>query len=119
MQYSSVSLKQTTDFIYILGPQFHTGHSRGRSRVEHQREYDDYADREIISERELLYPQEPPMQHVVGGPHHLEGGQDYRDRRMLDRGAPIMPHRSEHRSARDEDYHSPHRGTSRRALNAI
>ncbi|XP_044741868.1 voltage-dependent L-type calcium channel subunit beta-2 isoform X3 [Chrysoperla carnea] len=102
------------------GPSYHTAHSR-RSRLDRDREYDDYIDHEIIAERELLYPHEGAMHHV---PHHLSGGQDYRSEHrgggMLERGAMVVPPtRSEHRGARDEDYHSPHRASSRRALNAI
>ncbi|XP_065162822.1 voltage-dependent L-type calcium channel subunit beta-2 isoform X4 [Atheta coriaria] len=79
-------------------PTFHTGHNRTRPRLEREREYDDYAEREY---REM----------------HLSD--EYRDRdrgpsndRTLER-----PPR-DHRATREEEYPS-HRGSSRRCLNPI
>lgn len=75
------------------GPSYQ--HSR-RSRLERlEREYDDYPERDMY----------PHHQHV---PPHLQGGQDYRERTQRP---------PDHRISREEDY--SHRGSSRRALNAI
>ncbi|XP_025837613.1 voltage-dependent L-type calcium channel subunit beta-2 [Agrilus planipennis] len=81
---------------------FHAGHQRGRSRLERQREYDDYVDKEAHSQL-----------HAV--PAHIAGSQDYPNHsyeRTLDRA----PSR-DHRVSRDEEY--PSHRSSRRAVNAI
>ncbi|XP_068904148.1 voltage-dependent L-type calcium channel subunit beta-1 isoform X3 [Tenebrio molitor] len=79
----------------LPAPTFHTAHARTRQRVDRDREYDDYVEREGY-----------PHANTHGIPHH--GGDDYRDR---------IPPR-DHRVAREEEYPT-HRGSSRRALNAI
>jgi hypothetical protein len=79
----------------VAAPTFHTAHARTRQRVDRDREYDDYVEREGY-----------PHANTHGIPHH--GGDDYRDR---------IPPR-DHRVAREEEYPT-HRGSSRRALNAI
>nr|XP_023014429.1 voltage-dependent L-type calcium channel subunit beta-2 isoform X2 [Leptinotarsa decemlineata] len=78
-------------------PTFHTSHTRTtRARLDQERSYEDFSDREHLNT------------HI---PHHLHGGEDYRDR-PLER----IPSR-EHRP-REEEFPA-HRGPSRRALNAI
>lgn len=54
--------------------------------------------------------------HGHSHPHHVPGD-DYRDSRGMDRAIERMPPR-DHRQLRDDEYAS-HRGSSRRALNAI
>ncbi|CAH0557632.1 unnamed protein product [Brassicogethes aeneus] len=70
-------------------PTFHTSHTRSRPRLERDREYEDYVDREYLT-------------NTHGVPPHMQGGDDYRLRDPR----------------REEEYPS-HRGSSRRALNAI
>lgn len=83
--------------IFYAVPTFHTAHTRSvRSRLERDREYDDYLEREHLNT------------HI---PHHLQGGEEYRDR-PLDR----IPSREAR--TREEEFPT-HRGSSRRALNAI
>ncbi|KAK7866532.1 hypothetical protein R5R35_002866 [Gryllus longicercus] len=99
-------------------PVYHQ-HPRGRSRLERDRaEYDDY-NAPLATRDSMMYHHHhhhhgpPPSHHAHFGPvPHQQG--------------PIGPeekyhHQPPHRSAmRDpEDYHSPHRGSSRRVLNAI
>ncbi|XP_015835933.1 voltage-dependent L-type calcium channel subunit beta-1 isoform X2 [Tribolium castaneum] len=74
-------------------PTFHTSHTRSRQRLEREREYEEYAERDSYTHA-----------NTHGMPHH--GGDDYR-----------IPAR-DHRAAREEEYPT-HRGSSRRALNAI
>ncbi|XP_049821820.1 voltage-dependent L-type calcium channel subunit beta-3 isoform X4 [Aethina tumida] len=74
---------------------FHTGHARSRPRLERDREYEDYGDREYMNT------------HAV--PPQFQGGDDYRERPM---------ERLRDPRNREEDYPT-HRGSSRRALNAI
>lgn len=80
---------------------FQTAQARSRPRLERDREYDEYAEREL---------------YAHGHQHHLPGAEDYRDR-GLDRALERIPPR-DHRPSREDDY-APHRGSSRRALNAI
>ncbi|XP_031342386.1 voltage-dependent L-type calcium channel subunit beta-2 isoform X5 [Photinus pyralis] len=82
------------------GSVFHTAHSRGRSRLERDREYEDYLERD-------------PQSHTSSVPSHLAGGQDYREHN-LDRNLPPR----DHRGVREDDF-PPHRTSSRRAVNVI
>lgn len=84
---------------------FHTGHSRGRSRLERDREFEDFIDRDPH-----------PQSHGAGVPPHLAGGQDYREH-TLDRTLERIPPR-DHRGVREDDF-PPHRTSSRRAVNVI
>ncbi|XP_022918800.1 voltage-dependent L-type calcium channel subunit beta-4 isoform X4 [Onthophagus taurus] len=70
---------------------YHTQHTRSRPRLEREREYDEYTDRDYAGS------------HMAGD--------DYRNM-GLERTLPLRDHR------RDDDYQA-HRGSSRRALNAI
>ncbi|KAG5870279.1 hypothetical protein JTB14_010129 [Gonioctena quinquepunctata] len=84
--------------MFYAVPTFHTGHQRStRARIEVDRSFDDYSDIQDHSNTHL--------------PPHLHAVENYRDR-PVER----IPSR-EHRS-REEEFPA-HRGSSRRALNAI
>lgn len=82
---------------------FHTGHNRARSRLERDRDYEEYVERDQQS-------------HASSVPSHLAGGQDYREHN-LDRNLERLPPR-DHRGVREDDF-PPHRTSSRRAVNVI
>ncbi|KAK9747431.1 Guanylate kinase [Popillia japonica] len=52
--------------VYCVFPTFHTAHTRSRPRLEREREYDEYTDRDY-----------PGQTHL---PPHLSSTEDYRDR---------------------------------------
>lgn len=83
-------------FLASTVPTFHTAHTRSRPRLEREREYDEYTERDYSGQTHLS--------------SHLPGAEDYRER-GIDR-LPARDHR------RDDEYQT-HRGSSRRALNAI
>lgn len=78
---------------------FQTGHARNRPRLERDREYEEYVERDYSHSN-------------THGLSHHHGADDYRERN-LDRIPP-----RDHRATREEEYPT-HRGSSRRALNAI
>ncbi|CAG2056429.1 unnamed protein product [Timema podura] len=97
---------------------YHPQHSRGRSRLERDRDYDDYnasvAPRDGIN----MYHQSVHPTHYRGSQQHhrgaLGGGEEkYHHHQQQQQ----QPHRSTMRET--DDYTSPHRASSRRALNAI
>nr|CAD7441377.1 unnamed protein product [Timema bartmani] len=97
---------------------YHPQHSRGRSRLERDRDYDDYnasvAPRDGIN----MYHQSVHPTHYRGSQQHhrgaVGGGEEkYHHHQQQQQ----QPHRSTMRET--DDYTSPHRASSRRALNAI
>nr|CAD7394637.1 unnamed protein product [Timema cristinae] len=97
---------------------YHPQHSRGRSRLERDRDYDDYnasvAPRDGIN----MYHQPVHPAHYRGSQQQyrgaLGGGEEkYHHHQQQQQ----QPHRSTMRET--DDYTSPHRASSRRALNAI
>ncbi|KAF5289024.1 hypothetical protein FQA39_LY03903 [Lamprigera yunnana] len=87
------------------GQLFHSGHARGQSRLERDRDYEDYVDRDSHSQS-----------HGPTVPSHLAGGQDYREH-TLDRNLERIPSR-DLRGVSEDDFPS-HRTSSRRAVNVI
>lgn len=85
---------------------FHSGHARGRSRLERDREYEDFNERDPHSQS-----------HGHGVPSHLTGGQDYREHNLDSRTIERLPSR-DHRGVREDEFPS-HRTSSRRAVNVI
>ncbi|XP_069691739.1 voltage-dependent L-type calcium channel subunit beta-1 isoform X4 [Periplaneta americana] len=105
------------------GPVYHQ-HPRGRSRLERDRgEYDEYnagPTRDGMS----MYHHHPHLhqqQHTHPSSHHSSHYAASQHHRGIPGGSEERYHHSQHRSAMREtdDYHSPHRASSRRALNAI
>lgn len=90
---------------FASGSLFHTGHTRGRSRLERDRDYEDYVERDSHSQS-----------HGSTVPSHLAGGQDYREH-TLDRNLERISSR-DHRGVSEDDF-PPHRTSSRRAVNVI
>lgn len=89
--------KRKTCLFCPPAPAFHTAHGRSRPRLERDREYDEYVDRDMYAHG--------------GHAHHM--ADDYRDRGLDRDRIPARDHRGR------EDEYGPHRGSSRRALNAI
>lgn len=105
------------------GPIYHQ-HTRGRSRLERDRgDYEEYnaGPRDGMSvyhhHPHLHQHQHPPHQQSHHPSHY--GGSQYH--RGIPGGSEERYHHPQHRATvrEAEDYHSPHRASSRRALNAI
>lgn len=130
--------KKSCAYVNFLGAPMYHQHPRGRSRLERDRttEYDEYAG---VSPRDNVaagyhhphhhhphhhQPQEPsqPLHHHHHQPHHSMAMTPHYGP-PSSRGNPVLvaEERYRHRGpVRDaDDYHSPHRASSRRALNAI
>lgn len=90
---------------------YHPSH-RGRSRGDREREYDEYS--ASMPPRDMYHHHQPSSHHHYA-PHHGSPRDMYR-------AEPADEKWREHPHPRrdpDHDYHSPHRASSRRTLNAI
>ncbi|XP_033608535.1 voltage-dependent L-type calcium channel subunit beta-1 isoform X5 [Cryptotermes secundus] len=105
------------------GPVYHQ-HARGRSRLERDRgDYEEYNagprdGMSVYHHHPHLHQHQHPPHQLSHHPSHYGGSQHQRG---IPGGSEERYHHSQHRSTmrEAEDYHSPHRASSRRALNAI
>ncbi|XP_073987507.1 calcium channel protein beta subunit isoform X4 [Rhodnius prolixus] len=133
------------DYMYGHDPRgvYHGGHPRGRARMDRERDYEEY---NLESPREMYPPERYPS--MVQGPssrsdgysrapsddkyhmhhhvhhHHAGSGGGVGGSGMIIHHPSSSHHRgppppSDHLHEPPDDYHSPHRASSRRALNAI